>query len=53
LLQSGSGVISDAETLAEALDSVSIGESLSFRVLRAGVIQDVQVRIGERPRKGK
>jgi S1-C subfamily serine protease len=53
LLQAGSSVISDAETLAELLDSASIGENLNFRVLRAGNIQDVKVRIGERPRKGK
>jgi S1-C subfamily serine protease len=53
LLQTGSSVISDAETLAAAIDSATIGESLSFRVLRAGTIQEVNVRIGERPRKGK
>jgi len=53
LLQTGNSVISDAETLADALDSASIGEALSFRVLRAGAIQEMQVRIGERPRKGK
>jgi serine protease Do len=53
LLQAGSSVISDAETLAELLGTASIGENLSFRVLRAGDIQDVKVRIGERPRKGK
>jgi serine protease Do len=53
LLQAGSSVISDAETLAELLDTASIGENLNFRVLRAGNIQDVKVRIGERPRKGK
>ena len=53
LLKTGNSVISDAETLADALDSASIGQALSFRVLRAGAIQEVQVRIGERPRKGK
>lgn len=53
LLQAGSSVISDAETLASLLDNASIGESLNFRVLRAGVVLEVKVRIGERPRKGK
>jgi S1-C subfamily serine protease len=53
LLQAGSSVISDAETLAELLDGATIGESLNFRVLRAGTIHEVKVRIGERPRKGK
>jgi S1-C subfamily serine protease len=53
LLQAGSSVISDAETLAALLDNATIGETLSFRVLRAGTVQEVTVRIGERPRKGK
>jgi S1-C subfamily serine protease len=53
LLQAGSSVISDAETLATLLDHATIGESLNFRVLRAGTVQEVKVRIGERPRKGK
>ncbi len=53
LLHTGNSVISDAETLADALDSASIGQALSFRVLRAGAILEVQVRIGERPRKGR
>lgn len=53
LLHAGNSVISDADTLADALDSASIGQPLSFRVLRAGAIQEIQVRIGERPRKGK
>jgi S1-C subfamily serine protease len=53
LLQTGTSVVSDAETLADALDRASIGENVSFRVLRAGAILEVQVRIGERPRKGK
>ena len=53
LLQAGSSVISDAETLAALLDHATIGESLNFRVLRAGTVLEVKVRVGERPRKGK
>jgi S1-C subfamily serine protease len=53
LLQTGPSILSDAETLAAVIDSANIGESLSFRVLRAGTIQEVNVRIGERPRKAK
>ena len=53
LLATGSSVISDAEALAGVIDNATIGESLSFRVLRAGSVQEVKVRIGERPRKGK
>ena len=40
LLQAGSSVISDAETLAALLDNATIGETLSFRVLRAGTNPD-------------
>jgi S1-C subfamily serine protease len=53
LLRTGSSVISDAETLASSIDNANIGETLSFRVLRAGTIQEVNVRIGERPKKRK
>ena len=53
LLQAGSSVISDAETLAELLEKAGIGENLSFRVLRAGNVQEVIVRVAERPRRGK
>jgi S1-C subfamily serine protease len=53
LLQAGASVVTDAETLAELLDNAAIGESLRFRVLRAGTIQEVTVRIGERPRKAQ
>jgi S1-C subfamily serine protease len=53
LLQTGPSVISDAEALAEVIENATIGDSLSFRVLRAGSIQEAKVRIGERPRKGK
>src|ERR1700693_4031294 len=53
LLETGSSVISDAEALAGVIDNATIGDNLSFRVLRAGSVQDVTVRIGERPRKGK
>jgi S1-C subfamily serine protease len=53
LLEAGGRDISDPETLAAVLDNATIGESLNFRVLRAGAVQEVKVTIGERPRKGK
>jgi S1-C subfamily serine protease len=53
LLEAGEREISDPETLAGVLDNATIGENLSFRVLRAGVVHEVKVRIGERPRKAK
>ena len=53
LLDAGGAIIADAESLSAILDNAVIGESLKFRVLRAGAIQEVSVRIGERPRKAK
>jgi S1-C subfamily serine protease len=53
LLEAGEREISDPETLAGVLDNATIGENLSFRVLRAGAVHEVNVRIGERPRKAK
>ena len=53
LLQAGNRVLTDPETLADALDNAAIGETLDFRVLRGGALQDVKVRIGERPRRGR
>ncbi|HLK21910.1 MAG TPA: trypsin-like peptidase domain-containing protein [Bryobacteraceae bacterium] len=53
LLHAGNSVITDADTLANALDAANVGQTVGFKVLRAGAVQDIQVRIGERPRKGK
>lgn len=53
LLQAGSRILSDPETLAEALDAATVGENLDFRVLRGGAVQEVKIRIGERPRRRK
>jgi len=52
LLGAGGEAILNPESLARVLDSTAIGETVSFRVLRAGTIHDVPVRIGERPRRG-
>jgi S1-C subfamily serine protease len=39
------------EALAEFLERTPAGQSVKFKVLRAGVVQDLEVRVGERPRK--
>ena len=39
----------DPEALADLLERTPAGQSVKFRVLRAGALQDVDVRIGERP----
>lgn len=53
LLEAGGRKLSDPETLAEVLDHAKIGEEVTFRLLRGGVVEEGKVRIGERPRKGR
>jgi serine protease Do len=53
LLSGGGHTFTDPETLAGVLDGASAGESLDFRVLRAGAVQEVKITIGERPRREK
>jgi S1-C subfamily serine protease len=53
LLAAGAQILSDPDALAGFLDSTTIGETVNFRILRAGAVQEVKVRIGERPRRGK
>jgi S1-C subfamily serine protease len=43
--------LAQPEALAELLERTPPGEMVRFRVLRAGVLQDLDVRIGERPRR--
>ena len=53
LLKGAGRALADPETLAEVLDSATIGQSLNFQVLRAGAVQEVKISVGERPRRGK
>ena len=53
LLTAGGETLSDPEALRGVLDNTKIGETMTFRVLRAGIIQEMKIRIAERPRKGK
>jgi serine protease Do len=39
------------EALAELLERTPAGQIVKFKTLRAGVLQDLDVRIGERPRR--
>jgi serine protease Do len=45
--------LAQPEALAELLERAPAGQIVKFRVLRAGVIQDLDVRLGERPRRGR
>jgi serine protease Do len=53
LLSAAGEALKDPETLAEALDGTTVGDTLKVRVLRGGAIQELQVRVGERPGRGK
>ena len=53
LLSAAGEALKDPETLAEVLDGTMVGDTLSIRVLRGGAVQELQVRVGERPRRGK
>jgi serine protease Do len=39
------------EMLSEFLERTPAGQTVKFKVLRAGVLQDLEVRVGERPRR--
>jgi serine protease Do len=45
--------LAQPEALAELLDRTSSGQTVRFHVLRAGLAQDLDVVIGERPSRGR
>jgi serine protease Do len=45
--------LAQPEALAELLERTPAGQIVKFKVLRAGVLQDLDVRIEERPRRGR
>lgn len=53
--KAGDGVeaLPEPEALFDLLERTPPGQTLNFRVLRAGVVQDLLVRIGERPARGR
>jgi len=53
LLAAGDQALSNPEALADVLDRTAAGETLNFRVLRAGAVHEVKIRVGERPRRNK
>jgi serine protease Do len=49
VLVSGDGApLAQPEALADLLERTPPGQSIKFKVLRAGILQDVEVRVGER-----
>ncbi|HLJ47145.1 MAG TPA: S1C family serine protease [Bryobacteraceae bacterium] len=51
LLELSGAPIGDSEDVQEALDSDSIGKTIKARILRGGELTDLDVTVGERPRK--
>ncbi len=49
LVAAGGHSLARPEALAELLERTPAGQTVKFQVLRAGVVQDLDVRIGERP----
>jgi serine protease Do len=45
--------LAQPEALAELLERTPAGQVIKFKVLRAGVVQELDVRIGERPGRGR
>jgi S1-C subfamily serine protease len=53
LIAGGGEVLSDPEVLATVLSHAGSGETVAFRVLRAGDVQEVSIKVGERPRRNR
>jgi serine protease Do len=54
VLVSGDGApLAQPEALADVLERTPPGQIIRFKVLRAGILQDLEVRAGERPRRGR
>jgi serine protease Do len=53
LVASDAQPLAQPEALAEFLERTPAGQVVKFKVLRAGVLQDLDVRIGERPGRGR
>ncbi|MGP0073912.1 MAG: S1C family serine protease [Bryobacteraceae bacterium] len=45
--------LAQPEALADLLERTPPGQVVKFKLLRAGILQDVDVRIGERPSRGR
>ncbi len=52
LIELGGRTIQEPEHVQELLDSGSVGKKLPARILRGGDLVDIEVTVGERPRKG-
>jgi serine protease Do len=54
VLVSGDGAsLAQPEALADLLGRTPAGQIVKFKLLRAGVVQELDVRIGERPSRGR
>ena len=49
LIAAGGNTLAGPEALAELLERTAPGQIVKFQIIRGGVVQDLDVRIGERP----
>ena len=49
LIAGGAELLTDPEVLATVLNHAGSGETVAFRVLRAGDVHEVSIKVGERP----
>jgi S1-C subfamily serine protease len=52
LVELSGATVQRPEDVQQVLDSGSVGKKVSARLLRGGKLVDVEVTVGERPRKG-
>ncbi len=52
LVELSGGTVERPEDVQQVLDSGSVGKKVTARLLRGGKLVDVEVTVGERPRKG-
>jgi S1-C subfamily serine protease len=53
LLAGDAQPLAQPEALAEFLERTPAGQVVKFKLLRAGVVKDLDIRIGERPSRGR
>ena len=53
LITGGGEALPDPDVLAGVLDRAGSGETVAFRVLRAGEVHELSIKVGERPSRGR
>jgi S1-C subfamily serine protease len=51
LLELAGKAVADTDDVQEALDSGSVGKAVPVRVVRGGTLVDLEIKVGQRPRR--